>query len=140
MLYGEFRHSLDAKGRVFIPARWKDELKGTVVVTKGLDRCLYVMPKETFEAHAARINEQPLTQAKIRQYSRLIYSGSSEEPVDRSNRISILPNLREYAGLEKEVVWVGLSNRAELWTPKEWERYRAEAEKEYEATAEQLEI
>ncbi|HVF12928.1 MAG TPA: division/cell wall cluster transcriptional repressor MraZ [Actinomycetota bacterium] len=140
MLLGEFRHSLDAKGRVFLPSRWREELATGVVVTKGLEGCLLVMTKQRFSEVAERLHELPLNRKTNRDYSRLFFSGASEERVDSQGRMSIPPALREFGGLGKEVVLVGVSDRAEIWDRATWSEYQSGVEEQYEQIAEQIEL
>ncbi|MGQ0678070.1 MAG: division/cell wall cluster transcriptional repressor MraZ [Actinomycetota bacterium] len=137
VLMGEFMHTLDEKGRMFVPARWRDELVGQVVVTKGHEQCLYVMTLERFETRRGQL-EQLSTNRKVnRDHNRRFFSSASEEAVDRSGRMSIPATLRLYAGLEKEIVVIGVSERAEIWDREMWTRYQ-EGIPSYEELAEQL--
>lgn len=141
LLLGEFRHSLDAKGRVFIPSKWREELgAGGVVVAKGLDTCLYVMSEVRFREFAGRLDNLPPERRNNRAYSRLLYSGASEETMDKQGRITVPAGLREYAGLTREVVMVGVSERAEIWDRDTWTSYHGEIQQEYESIAEQLSV
>lgn len=130
---------MDSKGRVFVPSRWRQELGEGVVLTKGLERCLYVMASEKFERFAGQAEGMGLERRTSRAYSRVVGSGSAEETIDRQGRITIPPALREYAGLTKEVVLAGVLGRAEIWDRAAWNAYRTSAEGEYESIAEQLE-
>lgn len=137
MLLGEFMHTLDPKGRVFLPARWREELANEVVVTKGHEKCLYVMTKERFETRRAQLDGLSGNRKVNRDHNRIFFSSGSEEPVDKSGRMSIPASLRMYAGLEKEVVVIGVSDRAEIWDRVEWAQYQQQIDS-YEALAEQL--
>jgi MraZ protein len=138
VLLGTFEHTLDAKGRIFLPARWREELAPEVVVTAGLERCLLVMTKPRFAGRAAQLEQLSPNHKASRDYNRLFFSSASEEPVDKSGRMSVPPALRKYAGLEKDVVMIGVSDRAEIWDRASWARYREEVESDFEAIAEQL--
>jgi MraZ protein len=138
MLLGEFQHSLDAKGRIFLPAKWRDELAGEVVVTRGMERHLRVMTKKRFGEQAAQLAEHSTNMKATRDYSRLFFSAASEEPVDKSGRMSIPANLREYAGLERDVVVMGVSNEVEIWDRQAWATYKSGVEGDYQSIAEQL--
>lgn len=140
MLLGEFRHSLDAKGRVFLPARWREELATGVVVTRGLDSSLVLMTKERFNKRAEQLEALAHEHRINRDYLRMYYSGASEEKVDGQGRMSIPPILREFAGLSKDVVLVGVSDRAEIWDRERWETYRGRVESQLEDIAEKLEF
>jgi MraZ protein len=138
VLLGTFEHTLDAKGRIFLPARWRDELVPELVVTAGLDRCLLVMTKSRFEDRAAQLEQLSTNHKASRDYNRLFFSSASEETVDKSGRMSVPPALRKYASLDKEVVMIGVSDRAEIWDRDAWGRYREGVESDFEAIAEQL--
>lgn len=140
MLLGEFRHSLDAKGRVFLPSRWREELTGGVVVTKGLERCLWVLTPTRFEELAEQLHTLSSTRKRNRDYERILFGGATEEEIDRQGRITIPPSLREYAGLSREVVVTGVRIRAEIWDRAAWATYRGDLEAQYEAIAEELEL
>jgi MraZ protein len=137
MLLGEFLHTLDSKGRIFLPAKWRDELAGEVVVTKGHERCLYVMTKERFEMRRTQLDQLSANRKIHRDHNRIFFSSGSEEAVDKSGRMSIPGSLRQYAGLEKEVVLLGVSDRAEVWDRSVWSEYQKSIDS-YEALAEQL--
>jgi len=137
MLMGEFMHTLDPKGRIFLPAKWRDELAGEVVVTKGHERCLYVMTKERFEMRRAQLDQLSSNRKINRDHNRIFFSSGSEEAVDKSGRMSIPAGLRQYAGLDKDVVVIGVSDRAEIWDRSEWSAYQ-EGIDSYESLAEQL--
>lgn len=139
MLLGEFRHSLDAKGRVFVPSRWREELAETVVIAKGLDGCLYLMTKARFEEISNRVGELSLSEVG-RHYSRILFSGASEEQIDKQGRVTVPPSLRQYAGLGREVVLAGVSGRAEIWDPAAWSEYQERIQSQYEEIAEKLEM
>lgn len=139
MLLGEFTHTLDAKGRVFLPAKWRQELAGEVVVTAGQERCLFVMTQEAFGRRAAQLEHYSSDQKTNRDYKRMFFSMASEEGVDKAGRMSIPAGLRRFAGLEsKEVVLIGVSDRAEIWDRSSWESYRESVEDAYAQIAEEL--
>ena len=140
MLLGEFKHSLDPKGRVFLPARWREELKDGVVVTRGLDGCLLVMTKDRFDEKAKDLETLTEERKSNRDYARLFFSAASEEAVDKQGRMNIPPSLREIAGLGKEVVLIGVSSRAEIWDRAKWEEYHGGTGSRYESIAEELEL
>ncbi len=140
MLLGEFRHSLDAKGRVFLPSRWREELGDVVVITQGLDQCLFLMGKARFEEFARRFDELPVERKDARAYSRIFFAKASEEQVDAQGRITIPANLRELAGLGKELVLSGVSRRAEIWDRTRYDTYQGNVVERYEEIAETLEL
>lgn len=139
MLLGEFTHTLDAKGRVFLPARWREELSGEVVVTAGQERCLFVMTKEAFARRAAQLEQLSSDQKANRDYKRMFFSSASEETVDRTGRMSIPAGLRRFAALEgKEVILIGVSDRAEIWDRDAWSSYKGTVEEAYAQIADEL--
>lgn len=120
MFLGEFAQSADAKGRVFIPARLRDELGEGFVVTRGFDRCLCVYPKTEWEIFAAKIDTFPTVQA--RKVRRFIFSAASDPKLDSQGRVLIPQNLREYAGIEKDIVVIGVGSYIEIWAQSEWDK------------------
>lgn len=121
---GTYRPRLDEKGRLFLPAKFRDRLAEGVVVTQGQENCLVVWPPEVFDREADRASEKPLTSKAARGYARMFFSGGDEVAPDRSGRISIPAPLREYAGLEKDVVVIGVRDRLEIWNPTTWGDYQ----------------
>lgn len=140
VLLGEFRHSLDSKGRVFLPARWREELGEVVVITQGLDRCLFLLARPRFEELAERFDRLSLESPDARAYSRIFFSKASEESVDGQGRITIPANLRAQAGLEKELVLAGVSRRAEVWDRAHYDAYQGNVQEQYEEIAAKLQL
>lgn len=138
MFLGEYEHTIDEKGRITIPARFRAELAPGLVVTRGLDGCLFVYPTDEWGRLADRINALPLTQRDARTFTRLMYSGASHAEPDRQGRVLIPQYLREFAGIESEAVVIGLYSRIEIWDPARWREVRRKAEEEGDAIAEQL--
>jgi MraZ protein len=138
MLLGEFRHALDAKGRLFVPSRWREELTGNVVVSRWMEGCLILMTRSRFQEIADEVRARSLNLEAGRHYSRLLFSGASEEQVDRQGRLSIPAGLREYAQLDTEAVLTGVSDRAEIWSPAVWEAYQERMRGQFEEIAAQL--
>ena len=138
MFLGEFSHNLDDKGRLTIPAKFRDELAGGLVITRGIDRCLAVYPRQGWDALAERIAQLPLTQRDARNFSRLMFSGAADFIPDRQGRVLIPQGLREYAGLDSEAVIIGLYDRLEIWNPELWAQVKSEVEENPESIAEQL--
>lgn len=131
MFMGTHEHSLDAKGRLILPRRFRDELGQDMVITKGIERCLYVFPLAEFEAFAAKLRTLPLTQRPGRDFVRVFVSGASQETVDSQGRFVIPQSLRAYAGLTRDVVVVGQLNRIEIWDQQEWAAYMEGAQTSY---------
>lgn len=131
MFLGEFRHSLDGKGRVVMPSKFRERLEDGCVVTKGQERCLYVFPMDVWEAEAQRVLRLPRTNRKARHFARSFFASASDQRLDRQGRIQVPEPLRGYAGLDKEVVVVGVADRVELWDAAAWETVAAEADDWY---------
>lgn len=138
MFLGEFLHTLDDKGRLTIPAKFRDELAGGLVITRGIDRCLSVFPRQGWDDLAERIAQLPLTQRNARNFGRLMFSGAADFIPDRQGRVLIPQGLREYAGFDSEAVIIGLYDRLEIWNPEHWSNLKAEVEGDPESIAEQL--
>ncbi len=138
MLLGEFKHNLDSKNRLTIPAKLRMELGEKPVLTRGLDNCLFIYPHRDFELFMEKLNKLPLSQKKARNFKRFILSGASEIEIDDLGRVLIAEPLRKYAELLKNIVIIGVGDRVELWNEKVWNGYIAEAEKESGDLAEGL--
>ena len=122
---GTFRPRLDEKGRLFLPAQFRDRLAEGVVVTQGQEKCLVVWPPEVFDVEADKAAERSMTDKAARGYQRMFFSGGDEVVPDKQGRVSIPAALRDYAGLEKDVVVIGVRNRLEIWNPTAWDDYQA---------------
>ncbi len=138
MLMGEYEHTLDEKGRVTVPSRLRDDLHGHFVITKGLDGCLFIYPAEEWGKMEEHLKSLPMTNANARAFARLFLAGAQEAEFDKQYRVLIPPRLREHAGIERDVVLVGVSTRVEMWSKERWERYQAEAQTSYEEIAEKM--
>ncbi len=121
MFIGEYQHTLDVKGRMFVPSRFRDDLGDTFIVTLGLDNCLFVFPQEEFDRLKAKLDAVSITNKDARRFARFFFARASECEMDKQGRIMIPAILREYAGLTKDVTVVGVSNRVELWNSEAWE-------------------
>lgn len=139
MLMGEYVHTMDEKGRVNIPSRLREALGDNFVVTRGLDNCLFVYPMDEWSALEKKLKSLPSTKAEARAFLRMFFSGAAEVELDRQGRVLIPPLLREHASLQKEVIFIGVSNRAELWSKEKWEEYSREASQSFEQVAENME-
>lgn len=138
MFLGQYVHTMDDKGRIAIPARFRSELGDRMVVTRGLDKCLWVYPWETWQAISARFARLPFTRARNRNFQRYFFAGASECVPDAQGRILISPALRAYAGLGREVVVAGVSDHVEVWDRRSWEALEEQVNGEYEQIAEDL--
>lgn len=135
---GEHHHNIDTKGRLFIPARFRQGLGDLFVLTKGLDGCLFVYPRPEWAAMEQKLKSLPITKSDARAFVRFFFSGATECEVDKQGRILIPGNLRTHAQLEKEVVIIGVSARVEIWARDLWEQYSARAATAYEVIAEKI--
>lgn len=138
MFIGEFHHTLDDKGRLAVPVKFRAELAQGAVVTRGLDRSLFLYPKEEWEKLAAKIAALPLSQADTRAFARLMLAGAMDVDIDKSGRITIPEYLRQYAGLLKDAVVTGLYDRVEIWDEKAWDEYSTKTENTGNDIAERL--
>jgi MraZ protein len=135
---GEFRHTMDEKGRLIMPSKFRDGLRDRFVATRGLDTCLFVYTLSEWETLEEKLKTLPFTRAEARAFTRLFLAGASECEIDRQGRFVIPAPLREYARIEKDVVIIGVSNRVEIWSQAEWDAYMAKAAEKYEEFAENL--
>ena len=138
MFIGEYQHSIDQKGRVAVPAKFRPQLGTGVVVTRGLDRCLFVYTETEWQKLAQKLVALPLTQANSRAFVRLMLAGAMQVSLDSQGRILLPDYLREYAGLNKEAVIAGLFNRVEIWDKQKWQEYKTRTEAESDEIAEKL--
>ncbi len=138
MFIGEYQHSLDAKGRMAIPAKFRGKLGSGAIITRGLDRCLFVFTASEWEVLAKKIVELSILKSDSRAFSRFTMSAASDVDFDTQGRILIPASLREYAGLKKEAVVTGVFNRLEIWDTDSWKSYRSKAENNSDAIAEKL--
>ena len=128
MFRGEYEHTIDAKGRIIIPAKLRDALGEQFIVTKGLDGCLFVYPMEQWAIFEEKLQALPLNQPSDRSFARFFFSGATECELDKQGRIMLPPNLREYGNLTKEVMITGAGNRLEIWNKSVREAYIAESQ------------
>lgn len=128
MFIGEYSHTIDAKGRVSMPAKFRRLLSKGVVVTRGLDRCLLVYSREAWEVMAKKLAALPITSQQSRAFSRLMLAGAWDVELDSQGRIILPEYLRQYASLAKHVTITGLYDRIEIWNEDAWQQYRAQTE------------
>mgnify|MGYP002573118776 CR=1 FL=1 len=121
MFIGEYQHTLDAKGRMFMPSKFREELGDSFIVTLGLDNCLFAFPADEFDKLKLKLDSLPISNKDARQFARFFFAGACECETDKQGRIMIPAKLRSYAKLEKEVTVVGVSTRLELWNTQKWE-------------------
>jgi len=138
MLLGTHTPKLDDKGRIILPAKFRDELSAGVVVTRGQERCLYVFSKSEFESVHEKIRQAPVTSEEARKYLRLFLSGAADDTPDKQGRVLVPQLLRDYAGLAKELVIIGVGSRAEIWDATSWQEYLSSNEEKFATQAEEV--
>lgn len=131
MFLGEYSHSLDGKGRVVMPSKFRAGLESGCVVTKGQERCLFVFPTDRWDEEAGRVLRLPREDRRARNYSRSFFASASNQSLDKTGRCQIPEPLRAYAGLSKDVTVVGVADRIEIWDTATWETVAAEADDYY---------
>jgi MraZ protein len=135
---GTHRPRLDEKGRLFLPAKYRDELASGLVITKGQERCLYVFPTAEFHRLTEALGSAPVTAKGVRDYSRVFFASASDEKPDRQGRVTIPQGLREYAALVKDCVVIGANTRLEIWDAAAWEAYEAQQNEAFSAASEEV--
>lgn len=138
MFMGEYYHHVDMKGRLIIPAKLRESLGETFILTRGLDRCLFGYPLNEWSIIEEKLKALPLTKKDARAFTRFFFSGASECEIDKQGRINISTPLFQYAKLEKECVILGVSNRIEIWSKDLWEEYFSESEDSFAEIAENM--
>lgn len=138
MFIGEYKHTIDDKGRLAIPVKFRGDLAKGAVVTRGLDASLFLFPKEEWDKLAQKLASLPLGQSNSRAFARLMLAGAMDAELDKQGRLVLPEYLRNYAGMQKSVVVAGLFNRLELWDADTWEAYKQKTESEVGDIAEQL--
>ena len=123
MLLGEYNHSVDAKGRVIVPAKFRDDLGINFIVTKGFDSSLFVFSKQEWMKFEEKVRALPMTNPNARSFSRFFLAGATEVELDKQGRINLPQNLLDYAGITKDVTVIGVSSRVEIWDKTKWETY-----------------
>lgn len=138
MFLGTHTPRLDEKGRLFLPAKYREDLAGGLVITKGQERCLYVFPEAEFERITQALRTAPVTAKSVRDYSRVFFASASDEVPDKQGRITVPPSLRDYAGLSRDCVVIGANTRLEIWDAHAWETYLADQEEAFSAASEEV--
>jgi MraZ protein len=138
MFLGTYAPKLDDKGRIILPAKFRDELASGVVLTRGQEHCVYVFSQREFEALHEKIRQAPVTSKQARDYLRVFLSGASAETPDKQNRVTIPGTLRGYAGLDHDLTVIGAGSRAEIWDSAAWETYLTEQEATFANTTEEV--
>jgi len=138
MLIGQYQHTIDAKKRLALPVKFRGELGTKVIITKGVENCLVVYTQKEWEVMSAKLSNLPISQGEARSFTRHLLASATEIDLDKLGRILIPDYLKKYAGLEKNAVICGLSNRLEIWDEKKWDDYRKNAEKGVEEIVSKL--
>lgn len=138
MLLGEFNHNLDDKGRVSVPAKFRDDLGTSFIVTKGLDNCLFAYSKQEWQTFETKLKGLPLTNTNARNFIRFFFSGATECEIDKQGRINIPQTLRDYAGLSKDVSIIGVATRVEIWDREKWANYTSPVNMDVDEIASQM--
>ncbi|RHA42004.1 division/cell wall cluster transcriptional repressor MraZ [Cellulomonas rhizosphaerae] len=135
---GTYTPRLDEKGRLILPAKFRGQLSTGLVMTRGQERCLFLLPMDEFRRYHGQLAQAPVTSKQARDYLRVFLSGASDELPDKQGRISIPPVLRKYAGLDRDVAVIGAGTRVEIWDLQAWETYLEEQESGYADTTEEV--
>lgn len=138
MFMGEYQHTIDEKGRMIIPAKFRDDLGDQFVITRGLDNCLFVYPKEEWKVLEQKLKALPFTRSDARAFTRFFFSGATECELDKQGRVNIPGALRQHAKLEKECVVIGVSNRVEIWSREMWDDYYSQSADSFSEIAEKI--
>ena len=138
MFMGEYQHTIDEKGRLIIPSKFRDDLGSTFVLTRGLDQCVFGYPMEEWKQLEEKLKALPFTKKDARAFTRFFFSGAAESQLDKQGRVNISLPLRNYAQLEKECIVIGVSSRIEIWSKPVWESYYAESEASFSEISESL--
>ena len=138
MFLGTYEPKLDPKGRVILPAKFREQLFEGLVLTRGQDRCLYAFPKSEFEGMFDQLRQAPLSSKQARDYVRVMLSGASDELPDKQGRITIPQNLRTYAGLTRDLAVIGAGARVEIWDAEQWAMYLEYQEEVFSSTADEI--
>jgi MraZ protein len=135
---GTHHNRLDEKGRLFLPAKFRDELAGGLVITKGQERCLYVFPAAEFARLTGALREVPVTGKAVRDFGRVLFASASDETPDKQGRITVPTPLRDYAGLNRDCAVIGANTRVEVWDAAAWDAYVIDREAAFADMAEEV--
>lgn len=138
MFIGEYMHIVDDKSRVIMPSKFRDSLGSDFIMTKGLDNCLFVYPKEEWSMLEDRLKSLPFTNKDARAFVRFFFAGAAECTLDKQGRVLIPNNLKEHARLEKDAVIIGVASRIEIWSKEEWNNYNEDDSLSYDSIAEKM--
>ncbi len=138
MFMGEYQHNIDTKGRIIVPAKFREQLGDTFVITRGLDQCLFGYPMNEWKEVEKKLKALPLTKKDARAFTRFFFSGATECELDKQGRINLPTPLLTYASLQKECIIIGVSNRIEIWSKEIWGEYVAASEESFAEIAENM--
>ncbi len=138
MFMGEYHHSIDNKGRLIVPSKFREELGEMFIITRGLDQCLFGYPLSEWKILEEKLKGLPLTKKDARAFTRFFFSGATESELDKQGRVNLPAPLLQYAKLEKDCVILGVSNRIEIWSEKIWEDYFVQSEESFAEIAENM--
>ncbi|KIL50376.1 cell division protein MraZ [Jeotgalibacillus alimentarius] len=138
MFMGEYQHSIDTKGRIIVPAKYREHVKDLFVITRGLDQCLFGYPMDEWRRLEEKVRSLPVTKKDARAFARFFFSGAVECEIDKQGRINLPKNLIDYAKIEKECMIIGVSSRIEIWDKAVWNDYLSESEESFAEIAENL--
>ena len=142
MFYGEFEHTLDRKGRLIVPSKFRDALKEAyaekLYITRGLDKCLFLFTEEEWKVQESKFKSMSFTKSEHRKFNRIFFSGAQDATPDKQGRILLPSYLKDYASIKKEVVFIGVSNRIEIWSKGTWKEFYDTSKESFEQIAENL--
>ena len=138
MFLGTYEPKLDDKGRVILPARFREDMEGGLVLTRGQEHCIYAFPAQEFEQMTVELRRAPLSSKQARDYIRVLLSGAYKEVPDKQGRITLPPDLRKYAGLDRELTVIGAGSRAEIWNSQAWNDYLSVQEDVFSQTENEI--
>lgn len=138
MFMGEYHHSIDNKGRLIVPSKFREELGEMFIITRGLDQCLFGYPLSEWKILEEKLKGLPLTKKDARAFTRFFFSGATESELDKQGRVNLPAPLLQYAKLEKDCVILGVSNRIEIWSEQIWEDYFVQSEESFAEIAENM--
>jgi MraZ protein len=142
VFYGEYEHTIDKKGRIIIPSKFRDFLKEydikKIFVTRGLDKCLFLFTEDEWKTQETKFKSSPFTKSESRKFNRLYFSGAAQVECDTQGRILLPKYLKDFAEIRKDIIFIGVSNRMEVWSKEVWQEYYKTSKGSYEEIAERL--
>jgi len=138
MFIGEYSHTIDNKGRLAVPVKFRTKLAEGAVITRGLDNCLFLYPRDEWQKMADKLSNLPISQANTRGFARMMLAGAMDVKIDSQGRVLVPDYLRRFANLKKEIIVAGLFNRLEVWDSTAWDKYRTDVETRSQEIAEKM--